>query len=58
MAVDPAFKGVGKKDGLEIFRIEVSGTVACVPHHVIYKVNAHFLSACLLHTQTLTLHYC
>ena len=23
MAVDPAFKGVGKKEGLEIFRIEV-----------------------------------
>jgi len=24
MALDPAFRGVGKSDGLEIFRIEVS----------------------------------
>lgn len=37
MAVDPAFKGVGKKEGLEIFRIEVSAPyyVACGLHHVI-----------------------
>ena len=27
MAVDPAFKGVGKKEGLEIFRIEVCTSV-------------------------------
>ena len=31
MAVDPAFKGAGKKEGLEIFRIEVSDTV-CMSH--------------------------
>jgi len=43
MAVDPAFKGVGKKEGLEIFRIEVSDTV-CMSRHVI-SVTAHFFSA-------------
>ena len=40
MAVDPAFKGVGKKEGLEIFRIEVSTAIlaingACVVHEPI-----------------------
>ena len=34
MAVDPAFKGVGKKEGLEIFRIEV-----CTPVYTVQLAN-------------------